>query len=235
MKFIIIGLGNFGATLGLRLVEDGHEVIGVDKSPEPVNLLKDGLTHTIELDTSDELSMDKLPLEGADTILVTIGEDIGVSVTATAFAKERRKNATLIARAISDIHHTILEAMGVDEIIHPEAEFADQLANRLLVDGALKSLTLDSQFSILEIKVPEKMIEKTVEELALPDEWSVTIVTLLKERKRRSIWGVSKGYREVIGVVRPDTTLQASDRLVLFGKTQQIQDMLEAYEDHSED
>lgn len=64
MKFIIIGLGNFGATLGLRLVEDGHEVIGVDKRPEPVNLLKDGLTHTIELDTSDELSMDKLPLEG---------------------------------------------------------------------------------------------------------------------------------------------------------------------------
>jgi trk system potassium uptake protein TrkA len=103
------------------------------------------------------------------------------------------------------------------------------------VDGALKSLTLDSQFSILEVKVPEKMIEKTVEELALPDEWSVTIVTLLKERKRRSIWGVSKGYREVIGVVRPDTTLQASDRLVLFGKTQQIQDMLEAYEYHSED
>ena len=41
MKFIIIGLGNFGATLGLRLVEDGHEVIGVDKRPEPVNLLKD--------------------------------------------------------------------------------------------------------------------------------------------------------------------------------------------------
>lgn len=231
MKFIIIGLGNFGATLGLRLVEDGHEVIGVDKRPEPVNLLQDELTHTIELDTSDELSMDRLPLEGADMILITIGEDIGASVTATAFAKERMQGATLIARAMSDIHHTILEAMGVDEIIHPEAEFADQLANRLLVDGALKSLTLDSQFSILEVKVPEQMAGKTVEDLALPEQWEVTIVTLLKGKKRRSIWGVSKAYQQVVGVVKPDTELQTSDRLVLFGQTRKIQDMLEAFEE----
>lgn len=230
MKFIIIGLGNFGATLGLRLVEDGHEVIGVDKRPEPVNLLQDKFTHTIELDTNDELSFERLPLDGADTILVTIGEDIGASVTTTALIKKRGEGSTLIARAMSDIHHTILEAMGVDEIIHPEAEFADQLANRLLVDGALKSLTLDSKFSILEVEVPEKMVGKTVEKLTLPEEWEVTIVTLLKEKKRRSIWGISKAYREVTGVVKPQTELQKTDRLVLFGQTHKIQDMLEAFE-----
>lgn len=230
MKFIIIGLGNFGATLGLRLVEDGHEVIGVDKRPEPVNLLQDQLTHTIELDTTDELSMGRLPLDGADTILITIGEDIGSSVTATALVKKRQEGAILIARAMSDIHQTILEAMGVDEIIHPEAEFADQLANRLLVDGALKSLTLDSKFSILEVEVPEQMVGQTVEQLALPEEWEVTIVTILKERKRRSVWGVNKTYREVVGVIKPQTELQSTDRLVLFGQTDQIQDMLEAYE-----
>lgn len=45
------------------------------------------------------------------------------------------------------------------------------------------------------------MIEKIVEELVLFDEWFVIIVILLKECKWWFIWGVSKGYWEVIGVV----------------------------------
>ncbi len=32
MKFIIIGLGHFGASLGERLTSMGHEVIGVDNT-----------------------------------------------------------------------------------------------------------------------------------------------------------------------------------------------------------
>lgn len=231
MNFIVLGLGNFGASLGLRLVEDGHEVIGVDKKPDLVNLLKERLTHTIALDTADEVSVQRLPLQEADMILVTIGEDIGASVTATALVKQNSGGTKIIARAISDVHHTILEAMDVDEVIHPEAEYADQLANRLLVDGALKSLTLDNKFGILEVEIPEGMAGRTLEELDLQQEYEVTVVTLLRERRRRSIWGLQKTYREVQGVVGPETELQPEDILVLFGKTKDVQDMLEVYEE----
>lgn len=231
MKFIVLGLGNFGASLAMRLVEDGHEVIGVDKKPDPVNLLKEQLTHTIALDTADEVSVQRLPLEEADVILVTIGENIGASVTATALVKQNSGDTQIIARAISDVHHTILEAMDVDEVIHPEAEYADQLANRLLVDGALKSLTLDNKFGILEVEIPEGMAGRTLEELDLQQKYEVTVVTLLRERRRRSIWGLQKTYREVQGVVGPETELQPEDILVLFGKTKDVQDMLEVYEE----
>lgn len=40
MKFIIIGLGHFGASLGERLTSMGHEVIGVDKHMDKVDALK---------------------------------------------------------------------------------------------------------------------------------------------------------------------------------------------------
>ncbi len=32
MKIIIIGLGNFGANLGIQLMKDEHEVFGIDNN-----------------------------------------------------------------------------------------------------------------------------------------------------------------------------------------------------------
>jgi len=65
----------------------------------------------------------------------------------------------------------------------------------------------------------------------LQQQYEVTVVTLLRERRRRSIWGLQKTYREVQGVVGPETELQPEDILVLFGKTKDVQDMLEVYEE----
>ena len=50
MKFIVFGLGNYGASLSGKLVSLGHEVIGVDIKLELVEKLKNEITHTIALD-----------------------------------------------------------------------------------------------------------------------------------------------------------------------------------------
>ena len=227
MKFIIIGLGNFGSTLGLRLVEDGHEVIGVDEDLSIVNFFLFILTHTICLDTTDELAVQRLPLGDTDVVIISIGEDIGASVTTTALIKKYCPNK-IISRAISPIHHTILEAMGIKDIIHPEAEFADQLANRLIVDGALRTLVLDNKFEIVEVTLPASLIGKTVEETDMRKKWGVTIVTILKKFKRRSIIGTHVERKEVTGVVGPDTVFEAEDTLILFGNMTDIRKLLEA-------
>ena len=46
MKVIIIGLGNFGAALGKKMVKLGHEIIGVDNNIQRVEALKDKLSYT---------------------------------------------------------------------------------------------------------------------------------------------------------------------------------------------
>lgn len=53
MKYIIIGLGNFGASLAQKLTEQGNEVIGVDKNMASVDANKDRVSHTICLDSTD--------------------------------------------------------------------------------------------------------------------------------------------------------------------------------------
>ncbi|MCB0562830.1 MAG: TrkA family potassium uptake protein [Phaeodactylibacter sp.] len=225
MKFIIIGLGNFGSTLGLRLVEDGHEVLGVDENMSIVNLFQDKLTHTVCTDTTDELAVQRLPLTDTDIVIISIGENVGASVTTTALIK-KYCSAKIISRAISPVHHTILEAMGIKDIIHPEAEFADQLATRLIVDGALRTLVLDNKFEIVEVVLPASLEGQTIAEASLREKYDISIVTILKKRERRNILGTKVERKEVAGVPRPDMVFQDNDTLVLFGKMQNIQAFL---------
>ena len=62
MKFIVFGLGNFGASLCQQLVSLGHEVIGVDQKMELADKYKHAITHTIALDSTSKEAVAQLPL-----------------------------------------------------------------------------------------------------------------------------------------------------------------------------
>ena len=64
MKYIIIGLGNYGGGLAEELMAIGHEVIGVDQNEGRVDNLKDKITTAFVLDATDELALETLPLRG---------------------------------------------------------------------------------------------------------------------------------------------------------------------------
>ena len=222
MKFVIIGLGNFGSSLGHQLVEDGHEVIGVDNKMTHVTLLQDQLTHTICLDATDEVAIQKLPLEDADCIIVSIGEDIGSSVTTTALVK-KLTGARIVARAISNVHQTILEAMDVEEIIHPEAEYAAELAGRLTLKGVVRSVPLDNRYEIVETPLPKHFVGKRIDETELRPDWNLNVITVMRQRPHKNFLGKTVYRTEVIGVVGADLVLEEKDILVLFGSKADVE------------
>ncbi|MGZ5304566.1 MAG: potassium channel family protein, partial [Bacteroidia bacterium] len=141
MKYIIIGLGSFGSSLGAKLTNMGHEVIGVDTNMSKVEAMKERLTHTICMDSTDPQAVTHLPLKETDTVIVGIGEDQGANIMVTALMKQL-KVKRIISRAINPLHQTVLEAMGVDEIVHPEEETAARFAKMLNVQGIINSFEL---------------------------------------------------------------------------------------------
>ncbi len=66
MKFIVFGLGSFGASLANQLVQLGHEVIGVDKKLELADKFKHSVTHAIALDSTSKDAMEQIPLKDVD-------------------------------------------------------------------------------------------------------------------------------------------------------------------------
>ena len=118
MNCIIMGLSHFGVALAQRLTAMGHEVLGIDMDLHKINEYKDSIKNTICLNINNQQAIQTLPLKDADIIFVTIRKDIGASIQAVALLKQY-KARRIIACSISDIHTTILKAMGITEIIRP--------------------------------------------------------------------------------------------------------------------
>lgn len=109
MKYIIIGLGNYGGVLAEELSVLGHEVIGVDTNEHRVDVLKDKIATSFIIDATDEQSLSVLPLKDVDVVIVAIGENFGASVRVVALLKKKGVKH-IYARAVDDVHKTVLEA-----------------------------------------------------------------------------------------------------------------------------
>ena len=225
MKYVILGLGNFGSSLAQKLVGMGHEVIGVDHEMDKVNALKEQITNTICLDITDQQAITNLPLQDADIVMVCIGEDQGANIMATALMKQAGVKR-LIARAVSPLHETILEAMQVDEIIHPEEETAERWANKLNIRGVVDSYELTDEYSIVKAKVPEAFVGKTLEELSLRKDYNVLVLTTIKEVEEKNRLGITRKVNQVQGVASSLTRLEEGHIIVLYGEIDHIQKLL---------
>ena len=225
MKYIIVGIGNFGGYLAKRLTNLGHEVIGVDSSESRIELIKDSITHSIVMDATDQAAVKNLPLKDTDVVIIAIGEDIGASIMSTAIFKQLKSNR-IIARAINQLHETVIQAIGVDEIIHPEEETADRLSKRLEMKGVLDSLEISDEYNIVEVKVPSRYVGMTVAAADIRKEFYLNILTIIKIEQRKNLLGINTPHKNVIGVVTPEYKFENEDVLLLFGKIKNIQDFL---------
>ncbi|MEM6965509.1 MAG: TrkA family potassium uptake protein [Bacteroidota bacterium] len=216
MKYIIVGLGNFGASLAERLTLQGHEVIGIDINMSPVDLYKEKISHTIRMDATDELAVSGLPLEGTDIIIIAIGEDQGANVMATALFKNL-KTKRLISRAINRLHEKVLRAIGIDEIVYPEEETAERWAKKLCLTNVVDSFELSDDYSIIEINVPTVFIGKKIREVKLRSKYNLLALTTIKNKEVKSTFGAPQNKLVVQGVASPETVLEEGDLLVIYG------------------
>lgn len=227
MNYIIVGLGNFGASLAEKLTSQGNEVIGIDNSMSKVDLYKEKITHTICLDATDEFTVSGLPLKDTDVIIVAIGEDQGANVMTTAVFKNLQVKR-IISRAINPLHEKVLQALGVDEIVHPEEETAERWAKKLCLNYVVDSFELSEDYSIIEINVPDKFIGKTIREIELRSKYNILALTTIKNTEVQSLLGKTRKELTVQGVATPDTILEKKDILVIYGSKKD----LEAFTNH---
>lgn len=225
MKYIIVGIGNFGGYLGKRLTRLGHEVIGVDSNEGRVEMIKNDITHAVVMDATDLHAVKNLPLKDCDVVIIAIGGDVGASIMSTAIFKQL-KSKRIIARAINSLHETVIQAIGVDEIIHPEEETADRLSKRLEMKGVLDSLEISDEYNIVEVKVPKRYEGLTVAAADIRKDFFLNILTIIKLEQRKNLLGINTPYKNVIGVVTPEYKFEAEDILLLFGKIKKIQEFL---------
>ena len=79
MKYLIIGLGNYGTVLAEELTAlDMKKVVGVDFNETHVDRLKDKMATSFVVDVTDEVALRVLPIKTVDVVIVAIGENFGL-------------------------------------------------------------------------------------------------------------------------------------------------------------
>ncbi|MCX7954718.1 MAG: TrkA family potassium uptake protein [Bacteroidales bacterium] len=221
-KFLIIGLGNFGSALAKKLSELGHEVFAVDSDLNKVENLKDEVTYAVNINCTDISVLKTLPINEFDYAIVAIGEDFGHSVLVTALLKKLNvKN--IISRSISPIHKTILEGLGLpdENIINPEEDSAERLVTKLTMKNISNYLKISQEYSIIEISVPKKYINKKLHETDFRKRYNLNIITVkhvVKNKDDKEDFKVEKFE----GVLTGEYVFKDGDIVVVFGHENDI-------------
>ncbi|GAA0562327.1 potassium channel family protein [Chitinophaga japonensis] len=226
MKFIVFGLGNFGAALSQQLVSLGHEVIGVDLKQELVDKYSSSITHTITLDATHREGMQQLPLHDTDAAIVGIGENEGITIMVTALLKQIGVKR-IICRVTSPLQQIVLEAMRIEEFVYPEASSAERLAFKLDLPGVLNSYRFRDDYRLLEVQVPERYVNKTVESIRFAEKYRLVLVTITRDEHGKNIFGSESAVPHAMGPVKPDTVLLPDDTLLIFGTAHDLQSFVD--------
>ncbi len=216
MKCIIIGLGNYGSVLAEELTILGHEVIGVDENEGKVDLIKDKIAASFVIDATDEQALGILPLKAVDVIIVAIGENFGASVRVVALLK-KYKVEHIYARAVDEVHRTVLEAFSLDRILFPEKDAARSLVQLLDLKVHVESFQVDKEHYVVKFKLPSQFVGFKVRDMALESLFGLKIISLIKGKTTLNALGISILESNVANDFDENYKLEQSDELVCYG------------------
>jgi trk system potassium uptake protein TrkA len=171
---IVVGLGRFGSSLATTLESLGNEVLGVDARADRVADLRDQLTHVVESDTTDIRSLEQLGAGEFDRAVVAIGADVEASILTTAALVDLGLK-DIWAKAMTQPHARILERIGADHVVFPEAQMGERVAH-LVAGRVLDFLPLDAGFALVEATAPASMTGRSLGELGVRAEYGITVV-----------------------------------------------------------
>ncbi|QWU15294.1 trk system potassium uptake protein TrkA [Paenibacillus sophorae] len=176
-QFVIIGLGRFGASLALELMEMEYEVLGIDHNEERVEEMTDKLTHAVMADATDEGVMRSLGVRNLDCGIVAIGDNMERSILTAILLKELGVKM-VVAKAISILHGRALEKLGVDRVIFPERDMGVRVAHQLVTPHLLDYIELSKEYKIVELTVPSCMDGKSLAEINTRAKYGCSIIAL---------------------------------------------------------
>ncbi|GAA3598153.1 potassium channel family protein [Agrococcus terreus] len=160
----VIGLGRFGTALALELMDYGTEVLGID-GEERAQELNGRLTHVVIGDATKPELLDQLGIGDFDRVVVAIGSDVTASILVTSQLL-RLGVRDIWAKAVSEQHATILDQLGVQHVVRPEADMGRRVAH--MVQGSLEDfIEIETGYAAMKIPAPLDLLAVPLRELGI--------------------------------------------------------------------
>lgn len=129
-SFAVIGLGRFGSKIALELVTYGNHVIGIDSDERLVAAIADSLSEAVIADARDEAALREAGVASYDAAVIAIGANLEASILCQMNLKNMGMEQVTV-KAYDMKHSRILEALGATDIVVPENDAGEHVAQRL--------------------------------------------------------------------------------------------------------
>ena len=211
MKFAVIGLGSFGFNVARTLYERGYEVVAIDKDKDRIEEAKSFSSHAVLTDASAKENLEALGIRDMDVVVVSLGSAMEASILTVLHLHELGIKR-IVAKASTEDHGKILDAVGATEVINPEKDMAVRTALKLTSPHILECLPLMSGVSIEEVAPPERFIGKSLRELDLRNKYGIQVIAVRELIPERTVY-----------VPRADFVIKDSDVLIVMGEEKMLE------------
>jgi trk system potassium uptake protein TrkA len=201
---LVIGLGRFGGAAAVELQRLGHHVMAVERDPVLAESYLGKVQKVVQADASTPQAVVNLKARTFKIAVVGIGSSVEASVLCSMNLVDAGI-PMIWAKALSPEHARILERIGVQRVIQPEAETGRRVAH--LLNGKLMDyIEFDDGFAIVKMRPPQEAIGFTLAQSAIRSKYGVTVV------------GVKSPGQDFTYAV-PETKVSAHETLIVSGPT----------------
>jgi len=171
MYVIVVGAGDLGYYLTQLLLDEGHDVVVIDKDPKACERISNELNVVAtQGDATESKTLEKANVKECDALVALTGND-ETNLVVSLLAKElgAKQVATRLGKV--DYDERVLNKLGVDIVIHPEAAAAGYI-EELITKPEVLDLAFISRGAaeIMEVEITEKskIAHKKVSEIEHP-------------------------------------------------------------------
>ena len=202
MYIIIIGGGKVGFYLAKALLNEGHEILVIERDASRTEFINNELGSVcIRGDGSEVTTLTEVGTGRANMFIAVTGDDDD-NLVACQIAKHKFNVPRTIARISNPKNETIFKKLGIDVTVSSTNIILEDIEEEVPTHPLTHLLDIrEKGLEVVEVKIPPKSptIGKKVKELSLPPGSILTLI-IPQEGKPK--------------VPTADTTLQAEDQII---------------------
>ena len=202
MYIIVVGGGSLGYYLSRALLQEGHEVLILEKEASICESIVSELGSVcMRGDGCETTTLAEAGANRADTLIAVTGDDED-NLVACQVAKHKFDVRRTIARVRNPKNEAIFKELGVDVTVSSTNVILEHIAHELPTHPLTHLLAIrDRGLEIVQVRIPQdsRNVGKTIGELSMPNGSTLTLV-------------IRAGQKPVIP--RANTTLQADDQII---------------------
>jgi trk system potassium uptake protein len=187
MYMIVIGGGKVGYHLGKALLNEGHEILIVEKDRGRIELISNDLGSVCMLGDGCEVSTQAdAGAARADMLIAVTGDDED-NLVACQVAKHKFKVPRTIARINNPNNEAIFRMLGIDVAINSTDVIMESIQQEVPTHMLTHLMTLHERgVEMVEIKIPSdaRSVGKKIKDLELP---AGSIITLIIRRDQKPL------------------------------------------------